>query len=415
MLERMSSGTLLRQRNFMLFVLARFFVMIAGQMLSVAIGWHVYDMTKQPLALGYVGLAIFLPTIGLSLIAGQVADHFDRKRIYITSIVFQTICAVVLAFLIRTRFDGLLLIYTVIFLIGTARAFSGPASQALLPSLVPDTQLSQAVALSSAVWQFAMIAGPSLGGFIYGVTHAGAEVYLVSAALFCVTGGLVLFIQGGHIPASNTRTVTLTTLFAGLKYVWNRKLILGAIALDLFAVLLGGSVALLPIFARDILEVGPQGLGLLRGAPAMGASVMAIFFAFNPLKRRAGMLMLSAVLVFGLSTIGFGLSDNFFLSLAFLCILGAADMVSVIVRQTIIQLATPSEMRGRVSAVSMVFIGASNELGEFESGLTAELFGTVPAVVAGGIGTCLVVLFWVIAFPTLSRVDALTQDELQPK
>jgi len=388
-------------RDFRLFQAGRLFAVIGTQMQSVAIGWQVYETTRRPLDLGYVGLAQFLPGIGLSLVTGHVADRFDRRKILLLYQAVMAACSIALLTL-SIRHAPIASIYAVLFVIGTARAFAGPASQALMPSIVPPEDFPNAVAWTSSTWQLATIVGPALGGFLF----AGGPrvVYGTCAACFLLALALQsrMQVRTGRMEHAET---SWRTLLAGVKYVWEKKVVLGAISLDLFAVLLGGAVALLPAFARDILHTGPWGLGLLRSAPALGAGVTALAIAYRPIERRAGMWMFLCVGIFGLATVGFGLSRNFALSLLCLVIVGASDMVSVVIRQVLVQLQTPASMRGRVSAVNLVFIGASNELGEFESGLTASLLGLIPAVVVGGIGTIVVVLVSALLFPELRKID----------
>ncbi|MBX3264558.1 MAG: MFS transporter [Labilithrix sp.] len=380
-------------------------------MLSVAVGWQVYEITGDALALGLSGLAIFLPGFLLALPGGHLADRRDRRRILIVCHFGVTASAATLAIVSYLGNRSLLPIYAVLVVLGAIRAFSGSAGQALMPSLVAKTELERAVALGSSCWQLAMIAGPSLGGVVYAATGRASVVYTVCAVTASVA--FLAMVAIGHDPKNAsprpTGRATWGELVAGVRYVWTNKPILGAISLDLFAVLLGGAVALLPIFARDLLHIGPWGLGLLRSAPAIGAASTAFALAWFPLRRRAGVTMLAAVFLFGLATISFGVSRTFAISLAALLCLGAFDMFSVVVRSTLIQVRTPDEMRGRVSAVNMVFIGASNELGEFESGATAAWLGPELAVLVGGVGTCLVVVAWAALFPELRKVDKLTE------
>jgi MFS family permease len=401
---------LLRNRRYALYLLSRVSLIIAMQMLSVAVGWQVYEITGQALALGFSGLALFLPGFVLALPGGHVADRLDRRRILLFCHLGVTSCAVVLALLARSGVHTLAPIYAVLALLGTIRAFSGPAGQALMPNLVGRENLERAIALGSSSWQLAMIAGPSLGGVIYAAAKQASAVYTVCSVLAFIAFFAVFAI--GHVPASadakKKEPASLDTLFAGLRYVWSNKPILGAISLDLFAVLLGGAVALLPIFARDLLKVGPWGLGILRSAPAIGAATVAITMANFPIRRRAGRIMFACVFIFGVATIVFGVSKSFVVSLVALLALGAADMVSVVIRTTLIQIRTPDEMRGRVSAVNMVFIGASNELGEFESGVTAAWLGPERAVIVGGVGTIIVVVLWALMFRELREVDKLS-------
>lgn len=402
---------LLANRRYTLYLVSRVSLIVATQMLSVAVGWQVYEITGQALALGFSGLALFLPGFLLALPGGHLADRHDRRRILIVCHLGVTLSAATLAIISQSGARNLASIYTVLVVLGAIRAFSGSAGQALMPNLVEKTQLERAVAFGSSCWQLAMIAGPSLGGVLYAATGRASVVYAVCSAMAFIA--LVSVIAIGHDPANArprpTGRASWGELLAGIRYVWSNKPILGAISLDLFAVLLGGAVALLPIFARDLLHIGPWGLGVLRSAPAIGAATTAFSLAWFPLRRRAGVTMLACVFLFGLATIAFGLSRTFAISLAALLCLGAFDMFSVVVRSTLIQLRTPDAMRGRVSAVNMVFIGASNELGEFESGVTAAWLGPELAVLVGGIGTCLVVLIWAALFPELRKVDKLTE------
>lgn len=402
---------LIANRRYVLYLVSRIALIVAAQMLSVAVGWQVYEITGKALALGLSGLALFLPGFLLALPGGHLADKHDRRKILMICHLGFSVAAATLAVVSSVGGKGLGAIYTVLVVLGAIRAFSGAASQALMPSLVDKTQLERAVALGSSCWQLAMIAGPSLGGVIYAATGKAAIVYGVCALLTLAAFACVVAV--GHDPRNaaprRAGPTTWGTLLAGIRYVWSDKPILGAISLDLFAVLLGGAVALLPIFARDLLHVGPWGLGLLRSAPAIGAAATALAIAWFPRRRHAGITMLACVFCFGVATIVFGISRSFGLSLAALLALGAFDMFSVVVRSTLIQLRTPDEMRGRVSAVNMVFIGASNELGEFESGVTAAWLGPELAVLVGGIGTCLVVVAWAALFPALRRIDKLTE------
>jgi MFS family permease len=403
--------TLLANRRYTLYLVSRVSLIVATQMLSVAVGWQIYEITGDALALGFSGLAIFLPGFLLALPGGHVADRRDRRRILALCHLGVTTSAATLAAFAHVGAKSLAFIYAVLVVLGAIRAFSGPAGQALMPNLVEKAQLSRAVALGSSCWQLAMIAGPSLGGALYAATGKASVVYGVCGAVAFVA--LLAVMAMGHDPKVSaprpTGRASWSALLAGIRYVWSDKPILGAISLDLFAVLLGGAVALLPIFARDLLRIGPWGLGVLRSAPAVGASVTALAIAYLPLRRRAGLTMLTCVFVFGIATIVFGLSRTFAISLGALLVLGAADMFSIVVRSTLIQMRTPDEMRGRVSAVNMVFVGASNELGEFESGVTAAWLGPELAVLAGGVGTCVVVLLWAVLFPQLRKVDRLDE------
>src|SRR5690242_6572975 len=388
--------------SFVLFQLARFFIVLSGEMQSVAVGWEVYEITKKPLALGLVGLAQFLPGILLFLVSGHAADRYDRRKLMVLCFCGSAACSGALLFLTLRGFRTPYPIYFVLFCLGVVRAFTGPASRSLLPPLVPTKAFHNAVAWHSVFYQGTVILSPSGGGIIYAATRGPAAVYALSllTALAGATCILRLKIQSVE---RTPEPLNWKTTLAGLHYIRREKVILGSISLDLFAVLLGGAVALLPVYAKEILLTGPWGLGLLRSAPAVGAAVMAILLAHKPLGRHAGTRMLWCVAGYGLATIFFGLSRNLFVSLVALFLVGATDMVSAIVRQLLIQLGTPDEMRGRVNAVDSVFIGASNELGQFESGLTAHWFGTVPAVVLGGAGAILVTGLWAWWFPELRQ------------
>ncbi len=402
---------LLANRRYAFYLASRVSLIIATQMLSVAVGWQVYDITGRALALGFSGLALFLPGFLLALPGGHVADRYDRRKIILVCHVGVATCAAILASIAYRGTRTLLPIYLVLGLLGTIRAFSGAAGQAFMPSLVERRQLERAVAVGSSTWQLAMIAGPSIGGVLYAATGRAWVVYASCTLMALLAFAAVLAIGAGAAPldAKRREPPSWSTVLAGLRYVWSNKPILGAISLDLFAVLLGGAVALLPIFARDLLHIGPWGLGILRSAPAFGAATVALVLARFPLRHRAGAVMFFCVLLFGIATIVFGLSSSFVVSLIALLVLGAADMISVVVRSTLIQTRTPDAMRGRVGAVNMVFIGASNELGEFESGVTAEWLGPRVAVLVGGIGTCLVVLVWAFLFPELRKVNRLDE------
>jgi len=403
----MTSDSLLAQRPFVLFWCARVATMMAQQMIAVAVGWQVYAMTGRALDLGWVGLVQFLPAFFLMLVAGQVADRFDRRRVMLACIAAEGIAAAALAVASSTGRIDETLIFLLVVVVGSARAFQMPAMQALLPALVPQHMLSRAIAVSSSAGQTAIIVGPALGGLIY---VAGPDaVYGASALMMVIAAALTQRIRLVRAAAA-ARKVSLDSVFAGIRYIRAHPALLGAISLDLFGVLLGGAAALFPIYARDILHTGPWGLGLLRSATAVGALAMALWLMRHPIRRRAGRSMLIAVAVFGAGTIAFGLSRSFALSLAVLAIVGAADMVSVVVRQTLVQLRTPDDMRGRVSAVNALFIGTSNQLGEFESGVTAAWFGVVPSVVIGGVGTLAVVALWWRLFPDLARTDRLDAD-----
>jgi MFS family permease len=394
-------------RDFRLFQAGRALSIIGTEMQAVAVGWQVFEITKRPLDLGYVGLVQFLPGILLAIPAGHAADRFDRRAVLLSCYVSYALCSVLLFLQAAHSRASVLPIFTILLLVGITRAFSGPASQALVPQLVPEEHFSNAVAWGASIFQIATVLGPALGGLIYGIFKGAHAVYGAAA---CMYAAAFLFVLMMHLRTGRMekKGVSIETLLAGFRYVWNEKIILGSISLDLFAVLLGGAVALLPVYAQDILHIGPRGLGLLRSMPAAGAALMAVLLAYRPLRRRSGLLMFFGVAIFGASTVIFGLSHSVALSLVALFVLGASDMVSVVVRSTLVQIATPPAMRGRVSAVNLLFIGASNEFGQFESGLTAQWLGAVPAVVAGGVGTLIVVGLWSWLFPQLRNLDRLT-------
>ena len=408
-----SASDLFGQRAFMRMWLARLFGTTGNQMLMVAVGWQMYELTGSAWDLGLVGLYQFVPALLFTLVAGHVADRVHRGRIIAACLVAQA--AVALLLVVATQgwahpgtsssWVSRELLLGVSVVLGVARAFQMPAQQALTPMLVPPGMLPRAMAFSSAGMQAAVIGGPALGGVIF---VAGATaVYAACAVLFATGCVLIAVLRYAHVPPPR-EPVSLRTLLAGAEFVWQRKALLGAVSLDLFAVLLGGAVALLPMFAKDILHVGPWGLGLLRAAPAAGALLTSAVLTRWPLERRVGHTMLVAVALYGVCMVVFGLSTSFALSLAVLAISGGADMVSVVVRQTLVQIETPNAMRGRVSAVNSVFIGASNQLGEFESGATAALLGPVGSVVAGGIGTLLVAALWLKWFPALAHRNRMT-------
>lgn len=392
--------------DFTLFQIARFLIVAAIEMQAIAVGWQVYEITRRPLDLGLVGLAQFLPGILLFPISGHASDRFERRNVLTACYAGYAVCSVLLLVIARSRAHSIVSIYEVLALIGIVRSFNGTASRAILPQLVPEEHFPNAVAWNATTFQAATILGPSMGGILYALFRGPSAVY-VAAALTAI-GAFSSTLRIKTRPRPHSEPMTFKTLSAGLRFIWREKLILGAISLDLFAVLLGGAVALLPVYARAILHTGPWGLGLLRTAPAAGASMMAVLLAHSPLRGRAGVTLLWSVAGFGVFTILFGVSRSLGLSLAALLLLGASDMISVIIRATLVQLRTPDEMRGRVTAVDMVFIGTSNEFGQFESGLTAQWFGTVPAVVLGGVGTLVVIALWTWFFPELRKAGELT-------
>jgi MFS family permease len=376
----------------------------AVQIISVAVGWQVYDITRDPLDLGFVGLVQFLPSLVLVLVTGSVADHFERRAIMAICLAGEIACAAALLLVTHSGMREVWPIFAILLCLGIARAFIGPAVQSLLPNVVTAEELPTAIAWNSTAWHIATIGGPVIGGLLYGLSANvayGTATGILVAALVLTT--LIATLR----PQEPGERASWSTVVAGFEYVWNNRILLGAISLDLFAVLLGGAVALMPAFARDILDVGPWGLGLLRAGPGIGAIVMAAYLAMRPIRDHAGTIMFVSVGAFGLFTVLFGLSSVPWLSIALLMLMGAADMVSVYVRETLIQLATPDEVRGRVNAVNMVFVGASNELGEFRAGVAAAWIGVVPAVVTGGLGTVAITLLWARLFPSLRRARHL--------
>jgi len=396
-----------RYPNFRFYMTARFLANSSSEMQAVAVGWQIYSLTHRPFDLGMVGLAQFLPGILLFLVAGHTADRLPRRGIMMACATVFALCSTALLGLALSGVSSVLPIYSVLLANGVVRAFNGPAAQSLLPLVVPEEHFPNAVAWGSSIAQGAMVTGPMLGGLIYGITGRPAPVYGCAVIAYLTALGLLsaMRVQGKQRPRG---AVSPGIVLEGIRYIWRTKLILGTISLDLFAVLLGGAVALMPVYARETLNVGAFGLGMLRAAPSTGAVLMAIVVAHWPLHRRAGVTMLWCVFGFGVFTIVFGLSRSVPVALLALLLVGACDMVSVIVRHTLVQIRTPDEMRGRVSAVNMIFIGASNEVGQFESGVTAQWFGTVPAVIAGGVGTILVVTLWAWIFPALRKVDDLS-------
>jgi MFS family permease len=395
----------LRQRDYRCLLIGAILASIGGEIQAVAVGWELYQRTDSPAALGFAGLAQFLPVLLLALPAGHVADRYSRKAIVQLSQILMALTAIGLTML--SLFEGpVSLVFVCLTLAGVSRAFSAPARTSLLPQVVPLEILANAVTWNSSGWQIANVAGPALGGLALAVSGNALAAYLLTAGC-CLACVVVLVPIRPRVPHRPKEPPTLRSLLAGIRFVWQTELLLAAITLDLFAVLLGGATALLPIYARDILTVGPAGLGWLRAAPALGALLMAMILAHRPPLRRAGLALLGAVAGFGLATIVFGLTQSFPLSFAMLALTGALDNVSVVVRGTLMQTLTPDEMRGRVAAVNVVFISSSNELGAFESGVTAQLFGPVLSVVGGGVGTIFVVLIVMLRWPSLLRLGPL--------
>lgn len=419
-----------QSRDFRLYQTARLLVILGAEAQSVAVAWQVYQLSQaaghtvrdSALSLGNTGLALFLPGLFFMLPAGHVADRYDKRHVILSCYALQAICTVALLWISMHQIGSILPIYAVLFLIGTGRCFSGPAASALVPTLVPKESFVNAITWGATIYQVANATGPMVGGLLFtaslamfgpsvGVWHGAPIVYVFTLAMLLSFMVLVGMIRVR--PADGPKKAfSWTTVLAGLEYVAKTRLLLGSISLDLFAVLLGGAVALMPIFAETVLHAGPQGLGLLRAMPSLGALAVSITLILKPIKRKAGKLMLTCVGLFGVATVVFGLSRNMWVSMVALLIVGASDMVSVVIRSSVLQLATPPEMRGRVSAVNWLFIGASNEFGEFESGVTAHWWGAVPAVVIGGVASVLVTGAASVLFPALRRADKLTAESL---
>jgi MFS family permease len=386
-----------RHRNFALYQVQRFLMVAALEMQSVAVGWQVYEITRRALDLGFVGLAQFLPNVFLFLVAGHAADRYSRKQLLFLCNAGFALCSLLLIAITRSQSGTVRPIYAVLVLLGVVRAFNSPAGRSLLPALVPMSVFPQAVAWNSTIYQAGSILGPALGGLLYAVFRGPAGVYAASIGVSAIA--ILALLRIRLQPSFDTaapRELDMRSMLAGLDYIWTHKIILGSISLDLFAVLLGGA---------------PWGLGLLRAAPGAGAALMATFLAYRTLERRVGKTMLLAVASFGAATIVFGISRHLVVSLIALVLAGAMDMISVVIRGTLVQIRTPDSVRGRVNAVDMIFIGASNELGQFESGLTAHWFGTVPAVILGGMGTLVIVVLWAWLFPELRKANQLSPIE----
>ena len=398
------AGALLKDKSFLLFILSRSLSRFSSQIGAVAIGWQVYDLTGSAFDLGMVGLVQFVPTALFLFVAGSVADRYERKRIVQLCQLAEALTALLLAWGAYSGSLSVTHIFIASFVLGTAGAFESPTSAALLPLITPQGSLQRATAIMSGAGQLASITGPALGGLAYAFMPSMPYGMMT---LFWLVGAILTGSIRLTQPAAIRNSATPSDLFAGVRFVRNNPAILGTISLDLFAVLLGGATALLPIYARDILKAGPLGLGILRAAPAVGALLMTAYLARHTIKRRVGMRMFEAVIVFGVATVVFALSHWMWLSVLALAILGAADTISVVIRLSLVQLATPDEMRGRVGAVNFLFINASNQLGQFESGVTAALFGAMPSAVLGGVGTIMIALLWMKLFPTLRNVERL--------
>jgi MFS family permease len=414
-----AKGAAFRSRDFRLYQTARLLVILGAEAQSVAVAWQVYQLTHSALSLGNTGLALFLPGLFFMLPAGHVADRYDKRHVILACYGLQAVCTAVLLWISLHRIGSIMPIYGVLFLIGMGRCFSGPAASAMLPMLVPKESFVNAVTWGATIYQTANATGPMVGGLLFTATlaglgrwHGAPVVYVFTLAMLC---GFIVLVGMIRVPAGTAgekKAFNATTVLAGLKYVLQTKLLLGSISLDLFAVLLGGAVALMPIFAETVLHAGPQGLGLLRAMPSLGALAVSLTLIFKPIRHRAGRTMLVCVGIFGAATVVFGLSRSLWVSMVALLLVGASDMVSVVVRSSVLQLATPPEMRGRVSAVNWLFIGASNEFGEYESGLTAHWWGAVRAVVIGGMASLAVTGLWSVFFPALRKADKLTAEDM---
>ena len=421
--ERTRSGAAWQHREFRVYSAARFLGVTGSEAQAVAVAWQIYQITHSALALGYTGLALFLPGILFVLIAGHTADLYDRRTIVLTCYSVQFVATALLLVIALRGTHNVWLVYSVLFLIGIGRCFSGPAMSSLLPTLVAKEDFVNAVTWGATIFQISNALGPMLGGLLFtipllnwfsgswiGKLQGASIVYCFT--LVCLGFYLALFSSIRARGSAEKKGLTVRTMLAGLEYVAQTRLLLGSISLDLFAVLFGGAVALLPIFAGEVLHTGPHGLGLLRAMPSLGALLVSLTLVVVPMKRNAGHTMLLCVAGFGAATIVFGLSRNIWLSCAALFVTGATDMISVVVRSSILQLATPPEMRGRVSSVNWLFLGASNEFGEYESGLTAHWWGAVRAVVIGGIASMTITGLWSVFFPALRRADKLTAEDL---
>lgn len=389
--------------NFARFAVGRLCATLAGQMLGVGVGYQLWQLTRDPLALGWVGFAQFVPFVLLVLPAGQLADRIDRRLMLAGAFALELAAAILLLVFTIAELRSLWIVYLAMVLLGTGRAFWQPASQSIAPNLVPPSVFPGAISVNATFWQIGSIAGPTIAGLL--AVQGVDWVYGTATALMVLAVGLIVLLPPVRAATEGRAAWQFADVLEGLRFVWRRKPLLGAISMDLFAVLFGGVTALLPIFASDVLHVGPEGLGALRTAPAVGAAIVAAWLGVRPIASRAGTWMFGGVALYGVATLVFGLSTSFVLSLIALALLGAGDMVSVFVRSMLVQLETPDHIRGRVSAVSAMFIGASNELGEFESGLTARWWGAVPAVIVGGCATLVVVAAYMRLFPSLRRLD----------
>lgn len=390
--------------GFRFFWLTTLLVSFAVQIMSVSIAWHIYDVTGNAFLLGLVGLSLFLPALVLILLTGLTADRFNRRRIMLICLVVELGCAIGFLVFANAHSREVWPIFAILVVLGTARAFWGPAAQSLAPNLVPPQALANAITTNTAAWQFSSIVGPAVGGLLYGL---GSVYAFGTGAVLLAIAGLCVSAIPRPAQRSSGQATSMETILAGFRYVFSNKVVLGAISLDMFAVLMGGAVALLPIYAKDILHAGPQELGFLRAAPGVGAIVMGLALTRFPVRDHAGRILFVFVALFGAFTVLFGLSTSIWLSVIALALVGAADMVSVTIRETILQLWTPEDVRGRVNAVNGVFIGASNELGEFRAGTMAHLIGPVAAVVVGGVGAIGIAALWSYLFPGLRNQRSL--------
>ena len=407
-IEKPDPYAALRFWEFRNFTIARLCITIASQMQAVIVGWQIYEITKDPFSLGLIGLAEAIPSISVLLFAGHLTDISDRKKIVLYSVLLMSFCSLILLLITSDLIHSLsenklILIYSVIFLSGIGRGFSAPSFFAFVSQLVPKETLPNAITWNTTTWQTGAVTGPAIGGLLYGFIGA-TNTFITIVIFWIISVFMILPIKNKPVPVIIGIQSLKEKLTAGLKFVFERKIVLGAISLDLFAVLFGGAVALLPIFAGEILFAGPEGLGILRAAPSIGAVIMAVTMTRRPFTKNAGKNLIISVFGFGLCIILFGISKNFYLSLIILALSGAFDSVSVVIRATIIQLMTPDNMKGRVSAVNSIFIGSSNEIGAFESGVAAKLLGTVPSVIFGGVMTILIVTVVTFAFPKLRRL-----------
>ena len=404
-----SKNNILKQPFFAKFWVSRILSSTSFQMLSVAIGWQMYELTQDAFSLGMVGLAQFIPMLLLTLFVGQIADRYDRRRIVYLSLVIEALTAVFLLIGSISGWLGREEILIAAALIGACRAFEGPTANALLPQIVSRRVLPRAVSMSTTAIQTALILGPSIGGLLLG--FGASIVYFVAAVALMLSALFTYIVKVKQVRNRKGATVSLRSFFSGLEYVRSKPIIFGAISLDLFVVLLGGATALMPIFAQDILQTGPWGLGLLRAAPAVGAIIVSAVLAFYPLEKSVGKTLFGAIAVYGVGTMVFALSSNLVLSLLALMVIGGSDVISMVIRSSLVQLQTPDELRGRVNAVNSLFTGTSFQLGEFESGVLAGFVGAVPAVLIGGIGSILVAGLWMVMFPSIRKLESLTKME----